>query len=81
MVYSQDESITTDWRKTEPCACTNTAGASAADAWWTADFGYGEYTVTKVRILSRYGGWASSYNVNYDYLRGVEVYIGDTLCG
>ena len=51
----QDETLTTDWLKTEPCVCTRAAAAEegGTDATWTADFPE-EYKITRIRILSRY---------------------------
>ena len=36
----QDEEMTTDWLRTEPCVCTWAAAAEAGgtDAFWTAEF-------------------------------------------
>ena len=76
---TQDETITTDWHNSEPCACAMVPSTEEELLpWWTAEFVDGtEYKVTEVQILVRYKDW---YNYNWDYNRGVEVYIEDTLC-
>ena len=76
----QDEDVTTDWLKTEPCVCTWAARAEGGDfAAWTADFSE-EYQITRIRLLSRYKGDGFTYSLTYDYLRGLDIYVGESLC-
>ena len=76
---TQDETLTNDWYNSEPCACTGIPRSEEEPfPWWKAEFEGGtEYKVTEVQYLVRYKDW---YNYNWDYNRGVEVYIEDTLC-
>ena len=77
---TQDETVTTDWHNSEPCACTEIPSSSdEPNPWWEADFDGKEFKVSEVQILTRRK--TPSYNYDWDYSRGNEVYIGDTLCG
>ena len=73
---TQDESQTSDWFKYGSCACTSTG---SSDAMWSADFvGGGDFEVTEISILARLTSW--QYQYEWDYLRGVSVFIDDVEC-
>ena len=45
---------------------------------WSADFVGGDFEVTEISILARRTSW--QYDPEWDYLRGVQVFIDDAEC-
>ena len=73
---TQDETVTTDWFGSEPCACTG--AAQSPDAYWEAEFdGANKYEVTQVRLLARL---RPTFSYTYDYMRGIKIFIDDQEC-
>jgi hypothetical protein len=72
LLFTQDESITTNWHMTEPYACAYNDYMS--NPWWSADFNDGSFRVKSVNLLP-------ANNDFQDYLENVEIYIDDVYCG
>jgi hypothetical protein len=70
LIFTQDESKTTEWSLTSPYACITTE--TGGDLWWSADFTEGSYKVKSVKLLND--------NVNSEYLSRVYIWVDDVKC-